>query len=124
MHSHAPPLWHRTAHLFLRFLALLAPLLASGQAAREYQLRDQGRVRPFEVAADEILFSRPGGGSGEIATAVRANVAGAKIVADFGAKALVKLPQAMDQQKAALGAKGTIGVAGFDLQPVLYEKGV
>ena len=119
-----PPVLRRAAQLFLAFFALLNPWLAFGQGGQSYVIRDQGRSRPFELASDELLFIRRGSEARDVARAVQA-VAGAKVLADFGSKALVKLPAPIDVRSATLGKLSTtIGVPNVEVQPVLYQKNV
>src|SRR5688572_6414022 len=81
----------------LSLLLVLAPAtLFAQQGPREYSIRDQGKTRTFEIAADELLISRHGSKAGELAGEVRTKLDKAKVVAEFGAKVLVKLDKAVD----------------------------
>ena len=113
------------SRFFATLFVFLFPWMALGQAAPEYLIRDEGRTSAFELASDELLVSRPGSAQGEVIADVRAKVQGAKILADFGTKALVKLPKPIDPAIArARGAVATTAaMPGSEAQPVVYKKG-
>ncbi|HEX5177284.1 MAG TPA: hypothetical protein VFV83_09660, partial [Chthoniobacteraceae bacterium] len=89
----------------MRFLACaicillaLLPARLFAQGRTEYAIRDQGKTRTFEIAHDELLLSRWGSKTGELAEEVQERVDGAKIIASFGAKVLIKLGKPVDQR--------------------------
>ena len=106
-------------------VGVLVPAISSGQAIESFALRDQGQRRTFELAADEVLVSRWGGKQGEVAAAVETHIAGAKVLAEFGAQALIKLPQGIKRQEVARANEPMLQkVPNVSWQPVLYRKGV
>jgi subtilisin family serine protease len=110
--------------LCILFFALCSATLFA-QAAREYSIRDQGKTRAFEIVRDELLISRWGSKAGELAEEVRTKIGGAKVVAEFGAKVLVKLDQPVDAAAGGRAAARALeAVPRSDAQPVLYVKGV
>ncbi len=104
--------------------SLVATLATSlGQDPTVIRLRDSGRWLDFEYAPDEIAVRRDGAEPAALERDVRAKVAGAKILHQRGAEAVVRAENNGARRNAAQRLSLSAALGGAEVAPVLYPQG-
>jgi subtilisin-like proprotein convertase family protein len=108
--------WIRRWFMCAALLAIAGtPIAAFG--AEELNLLDQGHRRTFEVAEDEALVSKWGTAKRELTTQLSEKLPSVSVIQSYGAQLLVKLPAAIDRDRAPAA------IPGSEWKLVIYLKG-
>ena len=115
--------------VFAVFLLALALVFGGrdvfGQGAPGLTIRDAGRLRAFDMAADEVAVTFRQLPPGQLPNVLRNRLPQATVSQMSSGRALLRLPAAIDRQAAAAGRSNVHTVLPeMELQPVIYRAGV